>query len=156
MTAREEDTLAPLPAEGEVRLPDPPSDEDAPADDLPAERSLLDDIGALFDDAKTYFQAELTYQKTRASFVSNRLKKTVGFAFAALFLVLLATVGLTVGLIIALSPLLTPWGATAVVVLGLLLLAYLLVRSAGNAWSEIMGAVHEGDPDAPQEPDDHG
>ena len=57
----------------------------------------------------------------------------------------LALVGLTVGLIIALAPWLTAWGASAVVV-GLLLVAALLaMRAASARWSRLMQAI-ESDP----------
>lgn len=106
-------------------------------------RSLAEDLESLVEDARIYIDAELSYQKTRAGFVADRLKKTIAFGAVAAFLAVLALIGLTVGLIIALTPLITAWGATAVVVLGLLLLAYLLVRKAANAWNAIMGAVKE-------------
>ena len=112
---------------------------------------LLDDLEALVEDARTYFDAEMSYQKTRAGFVADRLKKTIAFGVVAAYFAVLATIGLTVGLIIALTPLITAWGATAIVVLALLLAAYLLVRKAGKAWRDIMGAVK-----SDEEPGDHG
>ncbi|WP_338244756.1 phage holin family protein [Aurantiacibacter hainanensis] len=132
----------PLTTGGEAPTTPPPQADPAPPADQPADtRSLADDLEALVDDARTYLDAELSYQKTRAGFVADRLKKTVAFGVVAVYLAVLATIGLTVGLIIALTPLITAWGATAVVVLGLLLLAYLLVRKAGNAWQSLMGAM---------------
>lgn len=106
-----------------------------------AKRSLFDDLEALIDDGRTYFEAELTYQKSRAGFVANRLKLTIAFGAVAAFFAILATIGLTVGLIIALAPLITAWGATALVVLAWLLIAYLLVRRAGRAWTELSAAM---------------
>lgn len=129
-----------------------PQDDPALAEDDPAgTRSLADDIEALIEDARIYVDAELSYQKTRAGFVADRLKKTIAFGAVAAFLAVLALIGLTVGLIIALTPLITAWGATAVVVLGILLIAYLLVRKAGKAWKSMMGAMKES-----QEPADNG
>ena len=115
-----------------------------------AQRSLYDDLEALLTDARTYFDAELTYQKSRAGFVANRLKTAVAFGAVAAFFAVLATIGLTVGLIVALTPLITAWGATAVVVLGLLLVAYLLVRRASKAWKELTDAMTP----PPEEPGD--
>ena len=108
-----------------------------------ASRSLLDDIEALYHDARTYLDAELSYQKTRASFVADRVKTTIVFGVVAGFLAILATIGLTVGLIIALTPLVTAWGATAIVVGVLLLLAYLMVRKASSAWSNMTAVMAE-------------
>ncbi len=121
-----------------------PQDDPALAEDHAAgTRSLADDLEALVEDARIYLDAELSYQKTRAGFVADRLKKTIAFGAVAAFLAVLALIGLTVGLIIALTPIITAWGATAVVVLGILLIAYLLVRKAGQAWNSMMGAMKE-------------
>ncbi|WP_052768996.1 phage holin family protein [Aurantiacibacter marinus] len=129
---------------------------DAPAVDLDeksgstAQRSLYDDVEALFTDARTYFDAELTYQKSRAGFVANRLKVTIACGIAAAFLAVLALIGLTMGMIIALTPLITAWGATAVVVFGILLIAYLFVRRAGKAWRDLTGVMSSSQEDAGQ------
>ncbi len=131
-----------MPDDGEITLPDPP-DERAEQAASGESRSLIDDIEDLVLDAKTYFDAELTYQKTRASFVASQVKRIAAFGIAAALLAVLALIGLTVGLIIALTPLITGWGATAVVVGAMLFIIYLLVRRAGAAWSEIMNAIHE-------------
>lgn len=106
-------------------------------------RSLVDDIEDLVVDARTWFDAELTYQKTRAAFVASSFKRTVAFGLVAATFGVLAVFGLTVGLIIALTPLVTAWGATAIVVGLLLLGAWLAVRTAGTAWGDLMDAVHE-------------
>ena len=98
-------------------------------------RALFDDIEALVDDGRTYLDAEISYQKTRISFVSDRLKKTLVYVVAATVLGLVAAIGLTVGLIIALTPLITAWGATALVVGVLLIIAYILLRRASGTWS---------------------
>lgn len=118
----------------------PPADPHA-SDGTAGQRSLFDDFEALIDDARTYFDAELSYQKSRAGFVANRIKKVVALGAVAAYFAVLATIGLTVGLIIALTPLISAWGATAVVVLALLLIAYLLVRAASKNWKEMMSAM---------------
>lgn len=145
MQGRDEQNGDIPPTGGDDALPTGyPQDDPAIPADQPAEtRSLADDLEALVEDARTYFDAELSYQKTRAGFVADRLKKTIAFGAVAAFLAVLALIGLTVGLIIALTPLITAWGATAVVVLGILLVAYILVRKAGNAWNSMMGAMKE-------------
>ena len=131
----------------------PPADEMPPSvsGEMPeagGRRSLFDDFETLIDDGRTYFQAELHYQKSRAGFVANRMKLAIAFGVVAAFFAVLATIGLTVGLIIALTPLITAWGATAVVVLAWLLIAYLLVRRASRAWSELSAALSQApDPD---------
>lgn len=143
MEGRDDDTglAAPL-AHGDAAFDDAsegvvPHEEHTPA----PTRSLGDDLEALIEDAKTYLDAELSYQKTRAGFVANRLKQTVAFGIVAAYFAVLATVGLTVGLIIALTPHLTAWGATAAVVAGLLLATLLMVLRASKAWKSLMGAM---------------
>ncbi|WP_165853477.1 phage holin family protein [Aurantiacibacter aquimixticola] len=137
------------PDDGTVSLPDPPDDASSTIaeDDVAPEvrHSLFDDIEALIDDARTYVSAELTYQKTRAGFVTDRVKKGIAFGAVAVFCGVLATIGLTVGLIIALTPLVTAWGATAIVVLAWLLFAFLLARRAARNFSEASAAMNESD-----------
>ncbi len=89
-------------------------------------RSLLDDASHLFDDGKTYVQAELAFQKSRAAFGVGEMKGIAAFGVGALIAVHLALIALAVGLVISLTPLLTGWGATAVVTLSLLTLAGLM------------------------------
>lgn len=106
-----------------------------------AQRSLLEDLEYLIADLRTWLDAELSFQKSRAALVSNRIKTILAAVAVAGLLAVLALIGLTVGLIIALTPLITAWGATAVVVLLLLLIAYLLIRRAARAWRDIQAAT---------------
>lgn len=108
-------------------------------------RSLLDDAGDLLVDIRTWADAELAYQKTRASFVGNSLKRMVAFGIAGALLGLFALGGLTVGLIIALTPLVTAWGATAIVVGALLVAALVAAKMAARALREMIAAVREVD-----------
>ncbi len=108
-------------------------------------RSLLDDAGDLLVDIRTWADAELAYQKTRASFVGSTLKRMVAFGIAGALLGLFALGGLTVGLIIALTPLVTAWGATAIVVGALLVAAFVAVNMASKALRELTAAVREND-----------
>lgn len=94
----------------------PSENEEADAHD----GSLMADIDALLADGKTYLQAEVAYQKSRAGYTANRLKWTAIYGAAAFGLLHLALIGLTVGLVIALVPLVGPWLATAIVVAALL------------------------------------
>ena len=104
-------------------------------------RSLRDDVAALIDDGKTYLEAELVFQKTRAAFVANGAKGAVVFGAIAALLGFLALIGLTVGLIIALTPYLTAWGASGLVVALLLIGAFVAVRAAAKRWNRLMGAI---------------
>ena len=136
-----DDAIAP-PDRGDDALPDivePPVP--AEADGERELRSLRDDVEALIEDGKTYLETELVYQKTRAAFVADRAKGAVIYGAMAAAFAVLALIGLTVGAIIALTPLLTAWGASALVV-GLLTAAALLsVRAAGKRWDKLMQAI---------------
>lgn len=145
MTQSRNDSPAPAPEVGEI---DPLTGEadhaasDGAGDDDPV-RSLLDDIEALIEDGRVYLDAEFTYQKTRAAFVSDRVKKALVFGVVAAVLAFVALIGLIVGLIIALTPHVTGWGATAIVVGLLLLIVFLLLRKAAGNWSGAMSVMRE-------------
>lgn len=105
----------------------PPAGRDAEWDSPEEEKilpesSLADDIGALIDGGKTYAEAEIAFQKSRLSFAANRGKTGALSALIALAVLHLALVALVLGSILALTPVITAWGATGVVV-GVLLLA---------------------------------
>lgn len=135
MTPPEDESIAP-PAEGDAALPDelePPAPE--------VERSLIEDVEALIDDGKTYLEAEIAYQKTRAAFMAEKAKGALIFGALAAGLAFMALIGLTVGLIISLTPLLTAWGASAVVVALLVIGALVAARIAGGRWTKLMAAL---------------
>lgn len=88
------------------------SDDDAPY----AGGSLSDDIIALIDDGKTYVDAEVSFQKSRLAFAADRGKSGAFYGIFAFAVLHLALVALVIGAILALTPILTAWGATALVV----------------------------------------
>jgi len=96
-----------------------------PAETVQDERSLTDDVEALIDDGKTYVEAEVAFQKTRLSYAANRGKAGFGLVLAAFAFLHLALIGLVVGGIMILAPLIGAIGATAIVV-GLLLLGVVI------------------------------
>ena len=109
------------------------------------DRSLIDDVEVLIEDGKTYLEAELNYQKTRVSFVGDRAKGVVLFAVVGFVFAWMALIGLTVGLIIALTPPLSAWGATAVVVIVWLLIAIICLSVAGGRWRALAGSFGSGE-----------
>src|SRR5690349_21831369 len=115
-------------------LPDDPGLEPAAAGAPP---SLMDDVEALIADGKTYLEAEITYQKSRAGFAANRLKWTALYGAAAFGLLHLAGIALTVGAVIALAPVTGPWIATGVVVLVLLLAALFFLLRLRSKFDDI-------------------
>ena len=106
--------------------------------------SLTDDVFALFEDGKTYAEAELRFQKSRAAFVGNRSKSAVVYLLGAFGMFHLALIAATVGLVMALIPLVGPWGATAIVTLGLLVAGIFLLRLLKGRIDDIRDAFDEG------------
>jgi hypothetical protein len=100
-------------------------------DDLGPEETLLsEDIAALIASGRTYAEAELAFQKTRAALAGSNAGKAAAALVLALVLINIALTALAIGAVLALAPLITIWGAIAVVVGALLLAAFWLVRSA--------------------------
>jgi hypothetical protein len=109
------------------------------------DRSLIDDVEVLIEDGKTYLEAELNYQKTRAAFVGDRAKGVVVFAIVGFVFAWMALIALTVGFIVALTPPLSAWGATAVVVIAWLLLAIICLSVAGGRWRALAKSFEAGE-----------
>lgn len=127
---------APPPNESDAALPNA----EAPAPPA-GERSLIEDVEALIDDGKTYLEAEIAYQKTRAAYVTDKARGALIYGALAAGFGFLALVGLTIGLIIALTPLLTAWGASALVVGLLVIGAAIAARAASERWDKLMDAI---------------
>ncbi|WP_145916950.1 phage holin family protein [Erythrobacter sp. QSSC1-22B] len=132
---------------GTTDLPDQYGASENYADDegeaSPPPPSLFDDLLALFADGKTYAQAEVAYQKSRAGFAANRLKFVAVYGAAAFGVFHLALIALTVGVLIALMPLVGPWFATAIVTLGLIVLGVVLLRKLKAKVDDIRSAFAE-------------
>ena len=107
------------------------------------DRSLIEDVEVLIEDGKTYLEAELNYQKTRALFAGDRLKGVALYGLLGFVFAWMALIGLTIGLIFALTPTLGGWGATGVVVVAWLLVAGLALRAAAGRWRQLMASFEE-------------
>lgn len=105
-------------------------DEPDERDEAPSGFSLTDDLGALLEDGKTYLEAEKAFQKSRARFAVHHAKRATVLGLGAFALVHAALVGLMVGLVIALAPIVTVWGAIAIVAGGFILVGLVLGRFA--------------------------
>lgn len=110
------------------------------------ERSLLDDVEALVADARTYFDAELSFQKSRAAFVGETVRHAAIMVVGGAIVALVALIVFGVGLVLALTPLITAWGATAVVTAALLIAVLLMLRSASNRWKQMRRSLAEEEP----------
>ena len=121
---------------------DGPIDDDASSVDpsLPPDHSLSEDIRSLIDDGKTYFEAELQFQKSRAAFVADRGRSGAIYGVGALALIHLALVALVVGLVLALTPAIGAWAATGVVVAALLIVAVILGLMAKRRFTSLSSA----------------
>lgn len=111
------------------------------------DRSLIDDVEVLIEDGKTYLEAEFNYQKTRAAFAGGKAKVVALFAVVGLIFAWMALIGLTVGLIIALTPPLSAWGATAVVVIVWLLISVSTLSVAASEWRKLAKSFRTGEGD---------
>ena len=114
----------------------------------PADRSLVDDIRQLAGDARTYAEAELSYQRSLAALIGGTIGAIAGriaFAAALIFFALMAVV---LGSVLALTPMLSAWGATAAVVLVLLLSALACGLWARARWRRLIRFITDAEPPA--------
>jgi len=85
--------------------------------------TLEDDVRQLIGDARAWAEAQLAWQKARASFAGKQIGVVALLGLLALALAFFALMALVFGLVLALAPLLGAWRATAAVTGGLLLAA---------------------------------
>ncbi len=92
-------------------------------DELREDPTLAQDIKALAGQVRTFAEAELAYQKARASYLGSAARTIAILGVVAAVLAFFAVMAAVMGTVIALGPLLGPWGAMAVVTLVLLVIA---------------------------------
>lgn len=107
--------------------------------------SLTDDVLALLEDGKSYAEAELRFQKSRAGYIGNRTKGAIAFGLGAFGVLHLALIAATVGVVIALAPIVGPWAATAIVTFALILAGVVLLRLLKGRLDDIRDAFDDGD-----------
>ncbi|GGA03159.1 hypothetical protein GCM10010923_10000 [Blastomonas marina] len=107
----------------------------------PAERSLVDDVHQLFDDGKTYVEAELAYQSTRAQFVVDHLSQAALKGLLGAVFLVIALITLSVGAVLALDSLVGIWLAIGIVVLFWTLAAGLLFLRMLRGFRQIKDAM---------------
>lgn len=98
---------------------------------------------ALADDARTLAQAELAYQKSRATYAGKQALFIAASLGAALVFLFFAVEALVLGAVLALTPLLSAWGATAAVTAILVLAALLAVVTALARWRTMKTKITE-------------
>jgi hypothetical protein len=121
------------------------SDDSSAVDEAAESRSLMDDVEVLIEDGKTYLEAELNFQKTRARFAGDRAKGIALYGLLGLMFAWMALIGLTIGLIFALTPSLGAWGATGVVVAIWLVIAGVAFRAAAGRWRALVASFEPTD-----------
>ena len=128
---------------GPLDVPDDFNSEEESAGDGSAQPSLADDLLALFEDGKTYAEAELAYQKSRAGYTANRLKGALALGLGAFGVLHLALIALTVGVVIALAPLVGPWIATAIVTIALIIAGIIMLMMLKSRIDDIRNAFSD-------------
>nr|WP_166176505.1 phage holin family protein [Altererythrobacter segetis] len=131
-------------SEVEETTPAGSSDDGRAVDEAAENRSLIDDVEVLIEDGKTYLEAELNFQKTRAQFVGDRAKGVALYGLLGLMFAWMALIGLTIGLIFALTPSIGGWGATGVVVAIWLVVAGVAFRAAAGRWRALLASFEPG------------
>ena len=128
---------------GPLDVPDDFNSEEESAGGRSAQPSLADDLLALFEDGKTYAEAELAYQKSRAGYTANRLKGALALGLGAFGVLHLALIALTVGVVIALTPLVGPWIATAIVTIALIIAGIIMLMMLKSRIDDIRNAFSD-------------
>lgn len=128
-------------ASGAARAPSP----DTPADDRMEDKdeSLRAVAERLIDSGRAYAEAEIGRQKLRAVLAGSALRAIAIFVTIALILLFGTLVTLLVGLVLALSPMLTPLGATAAVSIATLLVVALLLLMARRHMRSLIALMKE-------------
>ncbi|EJL23230.1 phage holin family protein [Novosphingobium sp. AP12] len=116
----------------------------APTGEEFTDLSLAQDLRQLADEARTLAQAEFAFQKSRAAFVGGETKTIALLLVVALVVVFFAVMALVVGTVIALGPVLGPWGAMAVVTVALLAIAVFSALSAKARLKRMMAIAGNG------------
>lgn len=106
---------------------------------------LVEEVRQLAADARTMAEAELAYQKSRAVVVGGAAKSIAIYGALAAALTFYALGALVVGLLLALTPLVTAWGATAIVVGLLALGAFVCVKAITTRLAHTRAALADKD-----------
>lgn len=115
----------------------------APLPEVAEDPTFAEDLQQLLQDARALAQAELAFQKTRVAYAGAEARAVALLGTVAAVLVFFAAMALVVGAVIALGPLLTPWGAMAAVTAALLLIAGICALLAKARLSRMMNAISD-------------
>lgn len=115
----------------------------APLDYEAAGPSLAEDVRLLAEEGKTLAQAEFAFQKSRAAYAGAATRAIAILVLGAGVLLFFALMALVTGTVVALGPILGPWGAMAAVTVLLLILAAISVLSAKSRFKRMMAIVSD-------------
>lgn len=144
-----DDEQRPRPAGGEpVGAPDPsmPSEEQEALDSVIEDETIIEELSALVEDAGIYATAELAFQRTRAKLAGRNIVAVLAFVVLAIILLHISIIALAVGLVIALEPLVTIWGAIGIVV-GIMLLSVAILGLAAARRGQLIAEMFESSKD---------
>lgn len=114
----------------------------APPDEVEAV-TLTEDLRQLAQDARMLAEAEFAFQKTRAAYASSEAKGIALLGLIALVLLFFAVMALVVGAVIALGPVLGPWGAMVAVTGALVLISAICALSAKARLRNMLTAISD-------------
>jgi uncharacterized membrane protein YqjE len=86
---------------------------------------MVAQLRGLYADGRELIDAEISFQKVRIRAAGRQVRSMAALAFVGLVLLACALIALVLGTMIALIPVLGPWGAMAATVAGCLVLAML-------------------------------
>lgn len=104
-------------------------------------RHLEDDLRGLFDRGLAFAMTEVELQKARGAYAAGKIKWVAILGGLALVLAFFSLVALTVGLVIALTPMLGALGATFAVFVGLLIVGLACALIAAGQWKSMIKAL---------------
>ncbi|TDW68569.1 putative superfamily III holin-X [Novosphingobium sp. PhB55] len=105
--------------------------------------SLIEDVRLLLGEARTFAQAEVTYQKTRAAYLGAETKSIAVLGVGAAIFVFFALMALVLGAVIAVGTLIGPWLAMVAVPMAILLVALFMGLSARGRVKRMMAILKE-------------
>ncbi|MFM5908518.1 MAG: phage holin family protein [Novosphingobium sp.] len=92
-------------------------------------------------EARAYAEAEMAFQKARAEVAAKGIKDIALLGVVAFTIAVFGLGALVVGLLLALAPLVTAWGAMAIVAGGLFLIALICVLLARSRWNRMVASL---------------
>lgn len=110
---------------------------------------MIDQLKGLYADGRELIDAEVSFQRTRLSAVGKQVRVMAMLAFIGLILLGCVLIALTIGTMIALIPVLGPWGAMGATAGATLVVAVLCFWLAAGRVSKVTALFASAD-DEPQ------